>query len=352
METSLKALFRSDQLELAASIGQQISELTLLIEEMFEQLGDPLLSVDDVRALLVTHPRDNVAAALTTLCSEGTLERTKTTSRPLDVGDVELFRLARLPFSRLRLVAIESRTSSGTSRYQFTCDGRLLRSLARVDRLDAVAGTGNQRDEIRRHVERIAEGIASGTQIPNSVLLVLSSDRIANDDEEDAPESFIRIRPIKPEFERITSPTEPDVVIQEYRPVEIDFPYRRAAFDEEKSALLVDGQQRTAALSMVDIDQLPTFSLSVNAEIASSEQAKTVFLVANSTVKIETKFSRALMAAMEQSPGFVTQERPRAVACRNLALQDEKSPFFGLVQYPGVPKEKSMSSPTTRCFRW
>ena len=113
------------------------------------------------------------------------------------------------------------------------------------------------------------------------------------------------------------SPLHEGDIIEEYRPVVLDFPYRRAAFDEEKSALLVDGQQRTAALSLVDIDKIPKLMLSVNAEIASEQDARTIFIVANSTKKIETQFSRALIASMDDTPGYLANERPLAVALKN-----------------------------------
>jgi DGQHR domain-containing protein len=122
---------------------------------------------------------------------------------------------------------------------------------------------------------------------------------------------------------------------QRVRLVEIDFPYRHAAFDAEKPAILVDGQQRTAALALVDVDKMPSFFLSVNAVVADEEEAKRVFRVANSTVKISTQFSRALLASMGEAPGYLLDERTKALAARTLALTDKTSPFKGRVQYPG-----------------
>jgi DGQHR domain-containing protein len=337
---SLKAMFRAEELELAASIGQQSNPLRDRVLESFRALKDPLLSADDVQHLLRIANRDDVVEALGVLVEDKHLEKTNTTSRPLDARDVELYRLAGVTPARLRLVGVESRLSDGSTRFQFTCDGRLIRSIARIDRLDAVSGTGNQREEINTHVHKIAAGIQAGTQVPNPVLLVLNKELVTRNGDEDAPQSYIRIHNLAEDFTRVMSPVDENAVIQEFRPVELDFPYRRAAFDDEKAALLVDGQQRTAALSMVDIDSVPAFALSVNAEVTTTEQAKTVFMVANSTAKIETKFSRALAATMGQSPGFLAQERPRAVASMVLAIKDPESPFFGIVQYPGTQKEK------------
>jgi len=335
---SLTAAFRSEQLELARAIGVQGGPLKDRVLEVFKALPDPLLSPEEVSKLLGSE-KDPTVDALAALHAEGALEKSTTTSRPLDSAGVVLYRLAGVPFVRLKLVGIESRITEGASRLQFTCDGRLIRSIARVDRLDAIAATGNQRDEINSHVHKIAHGIEAGTQIPNPVLLVFLAYQVAGPEDEEAPASFIRIVPMG-DYTRVPSPVVDGTIVQEFRPVQIDLPFRRAAFDEEKSALLVDGQQRTAALSLVDIEKVPSYSLSINAEIADSEQAKTIFIVANSTAKIETQFSRALLASMDQSPGYLASERPKALAAKILALDDTDSPFYGLVQYPGAKNAK------------
>ncbi|WP_181790978.1 DGQHR domain-containing protein [Myxococcus llanfairpwllgwyngyllgogerychwyrndrobwllllantysiliogogogochensis] len=337
MET-LQSQLRREELELAGSIGAQAIPLKDRILELFRTLPDPLLSAEEVAKLLATPDQATVLEALGALHSEGSLERSQTTSRPLDPEGITLFRIAGKPFSRLKLVGIESRLSNGQSRIQFTCDGRLIRSIAKVDRLDSLSKTGNQRDEIARHVKSIAHGISGGTQVPNSILIILVAEQVADTDEE-APESFVRITPLG-DYTRVSSPLDDSATIQEFRPIQIDFPYRRAAFDEEKSALLVDGQQRTAALSLVDIDIVPHFALSVNAQVSTAEEARAVFLVANTTAKIETQFSRALIAAMSESPAYLASERPRALAARSLAIEDPDSPFFNLVQYPGMKAGK------------
>jgi DGQHR domain-containing protein len=334
----LRSTFTSDHLQLAATIGAGPGTPSEKISQLFSTLPDPLLSANDVSQLLGQLDATEVAKTLSELCDQGTLEQSNTTTRPLDAEELALYRLANTPFTRLKLLALEVHVAQeGQTRLQFSCDGRLVRSLAVVDRLDAVAGKGQQREEIRAHVGQIAKGISSGTQIPNSILLVLRDTQVAydNDNGESPPESFVVIRPLSPTWTEMSLPTDPSVIVERVRLVELDFPYRRAAFDDEKSCVLVDGQQRTAALSMVDIDRVPLFQLSVNALVGSDEEAKRVFQIANSTVKISTQFSRALMASMSDVPGYLHKERARAVATRTLALTDPKSPFFGRIQYPG-----------------
>ena len=341
MNDYLKSALRNEEIELATAIGDNGDSLESRVEKLFHELPDLLLSSTDVADLLRTAHTDELIATLVSLTTVGTLEKSESTQRPKDEDGVVLYRRAGVPVKRLKLLATENELGDGTSRYQFTCDGRLLRSIARIDRLDALSGDGQQRDEIKDHVAKIAEGIRGGTQVPNSVLLVLQEELTSiNEDpsEDQQPESFIRVRPLQPWVE-VPHPESAHQAAQKTRIVELDFPFRAAAFDEEKAALLVDGQQRTAGLAFVDIEAVPSFFLSVNAVIADAEEAKNVFHVANSTVKISTQFSRALTATMENAPGYLKDEQLVAQAVRDLALHNESSPFKDQVAYPGVKKK-------------
>ncbi len=353
MNNNLKAAFTKEQISLAATIGAGTDPLEDKIQQLFNDLRDPLLSDQDIHDLLASPSTiDDVKHAVKSLTEKGILESSEQTLRPLDVDGVTLYRLVNVTFGRLKLIALESVLNDGSARYQFTCDGRMIRCIARVDRLDALAASGQQRQEIRSHVDQIAEGIKAGTQVPNAILLVLLDSQVTDDAAEDTPESFIILRPLS-DWLTIPLPNEPDTPVQKFRTVEIDFPFRRATFDEEKSALLVDGQQRTAALSIVDVDDVPNFSLSVNAVRADSEKAKRVFQVANSTVKISTEFSRALLASMEDAPVYLRQERMKALAVKKLALEKADSPFAGLAQHPGVKPAKGAPPrlPTIPCSK-
>jgi DGQHR domain-containing protein len=343
MNDYLKSALRSEEIELATAIGDSGDTLANKIERLFRELPDILLSAADVADLLRTAQTDTLAATLADLVSDDTLEKSVTTHRPKDDDGVVLYRRAGVAIKRLKLLATENQLDDGTSRFQFTCDGRLLRSVARIDRLDALSGDGQQRDEIKDHVAKIAEGIRGGTQIPNSVLLVLQEELsviIEDSSEELPPESFIRIRPLQPWVE-VPHPESTHQAAQKTRIVELDFPFRAAAFDEEKAALLVDGQQRTAGLAFVDVESVPVYFLSVNAVIADTDEAKNVFHVANSTVKISTQFARALTASMGNAPGYLKDEQLVAQAVRDLALSIPTSPFKDQVAYPGAKKKGS-----------
>jgi len=351
MRDYLMATLTSEERAFAADLLSDTEQtVASATRDVFANLDDPLLSAEDVAELLGESDREEeVKAALAALVEDGTLEVSTATQRPFDAERVPLYRSATVPATRLVLSGLQSESLSGTSRFQFSAEGRLIRSIARVDRLDALAGTGQQRKEIEAHVRRIADGVRAGTQIPNPVLLVLleestyfaesQGDEDEDEDEEDLPESFIRIRALEPLQEILDPRGRP---IQRVRMVELDFPYRRAAFDDEKSVLLVDGQQRTAALSLVPVDDMPHVDLGVNVVISTEEDSKRVFQVANETVKISTDFSRALLASMAEAPGYLRSERIKAEACRLLSLTDTGSPFHNIVRYPGARPDRAL----------
>lgn len=271
-----------------------VDELSF-IQSIFNDLGDPLLSVDDLAELWGDRAdRGKLQTAADQLVSRGVLEQSERTQRPFDSPGTKLFRNSRKAVRKMTITALESQDPEGQSRFQFSLDGRLVRGFARVDRLDSLAGTGNQRAEIKSHVEKIKSGISSGTHVPNPILLVFLDGAVhiseANEEPpDDLPESFISVRPLE-NFQETYS--EDGHLLQRARLVEINFPWRKAAFDEEKSVLLVDGQQRTAAISLIPSEILSFVDIGVSAVIADEERAKRVFQVANETVKISTDFSK------------------------------------------------------------
>ena len=234
-------------------------------------------------------------------------------------------------------------------------EGRLVRSPARIERIDAIAGKGAQRKEIKRHIEKIASGIREGVQVPNPVLLVLLDDSTVvvepGDDETDL-ESFTIIRPVEP-FTDVTVPGPVDQLAQRSRTVEIEFPFRFAMFDNEKVALVVDGQQRTAALAYVPLDEVPAVSLTVIATIGDGETAQEIFAVANDTVKIASDLSKMIDALRKQVPAGKTEDKIKAEACRILAVtkQTRRSTESRRSQALPPPGDTSRSSRSSRLSR-
>ena len=341
LETVAKASVTSEQQAAALAIGED-SQLSVAerIHELFLALEDPLLSAVDVHVLLGgTSSKKDVAGGLVRLKEDGLLESDDNTERPFDKQGTELFRLVDVETKRLKLLGIETPTQNPEkTRLQFTCEGRLIRSIARVDRLDALADTGAQRELIKSHAKAIGNGILQGTEIPNSILLVFDSEftGITRFGEEDFPESFVVVRDLQPELLEYVHPNDPVRVVQSVRVVEIDIPFRKAAFDREKRCYLVDGQQRTAGLSVVSVEHVPTYTLAVNAFIADDDEQRTIFRIANNTAKIKTDFQRAIRAVSSGEPK--TEEDRRVRAQKVLALEDPSSPFLGICQYPGILK--------------
>lgn len=161
------ALTKAD-IALAAQIGEDKSKpVEDRLTELFEGLPDPLLSAAEVKTLVgLRESVPKVEGHLEDLVKAGKLEDSSDTQRPLDKPGLRLFRSAAVATSRLKMLALQAELVVGTTVYQLCCDGRLIRSLARIERLDAVAGKGQQRQEIKAHVARIAAGLKQGPPYP------------------------------------------------------------------------------------------------------------------------------------------------------------------------------------------
>jgi len=344
---NLKSRFTTDQIKLAASIGHDDASFADLVVKLFESLNDPLITLDEIMTLLsIIKSKEEGLEIISKLVADDILEQTTTTQRPLDKEkDEVLYRLKSNKFERLKIYGVASQlsTESQEIRIQFTIDGRLIRSIARVDRLDAVSGKGQQRDEIVKHVKSISEGIKSGIQVPNSVILVFEEELWCwdpKDDEEDLPESTIICKPLA-DWREVPIAGSVTKIAQRVCPVELSLPFRNACFDDEKPALLVDGQQRTAALSLVDIDEVPSYFLAVNAVVSSAEDAKEVFRIANSNVRISTDFSRALLGTLNAATGFIKDEKRVAQAVKFISMDNVSSPFYKYVKHPGLKSTRA-----------
>jgi len=344
---TLKSKFGVNELQISAAIGEDSSlDLSGKISSLFEVLSDPLLSVEEAVALLhVNTTIEEATRVFLELESNQILESSVKTQRPLDKSDVRLFRSKSTPFVRMKIYGIAVKLTRETSayRFQFPLDGRIVRSIASIDRLDIISGTGVQREEIVKHVKKIAEGIEAGVQVPNSIILVFNENLVSYDDEQEKigeyPLSQVFIRFLSEWKEQLIPGS--DRLAQVVCPVEIDLPFRNAAFDDEKPCQLVDGQQRTAALSLIDVDKLENFFFSVNAIVGDTETAQATFRIANSSVKISTEFSRALLGTLDSEDGYIADDKRVSRAVKRLIISDVTSPFFKLVKTPGARNPKA-----------
>ena len=192
-------------------------------------------------------------------------------------------------------------------------------------------------------MRRIAEGIRGGNLVPTSILLTIDSDfaEVDPDPEDEISDEFVVIRPLVADWREVQNPTAGHPPGQLVRFVELDSRSVLRRSITTSDALLVDGQQRTAALSLVPVEDVPAYSLAVNAIVVEGDEAKRIFQIANSTVKISTDFGLALLASMDEVPVHLSTDKRRATATRVLASVDSESPFLGLVKYPGAPSTPS-----------
>src|SRR5262249_3443739 len=144
MQEALKARFTDKELKLAASLGQGDSPLRAKLESFFTELSDPLVTADELKELLaVPSDKSEITTCLDQMIAASFLEKSENTQRPLDDEGTVLFRKQDVPVTRLKILGTASQLNDQSTRYQFTIDGRLIRSFARVQRLDAIAGTGS-----------------------------------------------------------------------------------------------------------------------------------------------------------------------------------------------------------------
>jgi len=324
------------------------------IQTTFVELSDPLLSASDFQVLFDLNNENEALEILNSLVEESFLESDSKTLRPLmpkaneEMKFEKLFRLKGIESSQLKLLGLETEMRRRENPdlidryYQFSCDARLIRQIAQIEHFDAVVGTGNQREEVKKHILKIQEGIESGRQIPNSVLLVFDPSRTIHSssgelEEGDRPgldKGFIN-RPPDSIVELPNPQDETDPIAQRIATVQLFIPYRKAAFDHEKILSIADGQQRTAAMGLASIDKVPEYVITVSAVLpADTDAKKTIFIIANSAKAIKSDFQSLMKID-------TAMETPSPYVARLLAL-NEDSPLFQLVELPGVKKERAV----------
>lgn len=231
MHEALLNSYTDAEREEAASLteSQMLSGEEVVRALFTDVLDDPLLTAEDIAELTNLDADALRDSILPGLVHDAFLESDEETQRPFDPAGTTLYRAAEGSFKRLRCVALESLDRDGSSSFQTTIDGRILRQLAQVDRLDALTGEGVQRDELLSHAKDIADGVRGGKRIPNAILLVLLDDAIqhvndesANDeeDEDDEIASFITIRPLMDNWLDVPHPLVEELHLQSVRLVE------------------------------------------------------------------------------------------------------------------------------------
>lgn len=305
-------------------------------------LPDSLLSLADLKFLFHgTRERSkNIEQALDDLVALNELERDDVSRRPLDDKEVPLWRDAKRSPRRVQVLGLAETLPDGLVRIQLSMNGRDLRSVAQVDTIDSVAGRGEQRDPIKKHIAEIAESVRGGTQIPSAAIIAIDDTAVVDKSSFSASDYLndsdgeVVIRLLGSRSALIPA-TIPDT----FGPVSlvaVSFPARDAAFDVEKLAYLVDGQQRSAAVYSLGPGSQGV-RLTVNAIVCDAITRARIFRVANNTRKISIDHTRALKAIEAAAGRPVDDKAIRDAAVRALVVDKVGKVLHSHVKYPGLP---------------
>lgn len=198
--------------------------------------------------------------------------------------------------------------------YCFAVDGKRLldfTAVSRVKRSDEGQLDGYQRPEVMSHIRAIRRYIESPeAMLPNAVVLAF--------------DSRVRFVPA-----RRRSPVDYSCMGELVIPVDETLP------DSEKPALLVDGQQRAAAIRDADVAEFPVAAVAFIA--SDEEEQRSQFILVNNTKPLPKGLIHELLpdASGYLPPKYARRQLPALVMTRlNL---DSDSPFRGAIATPTFP---------------
>lgn len=198
--------------------------------------------------------------------------------------------------------------------YCFAVDGKQLldfTAVSRVRRTHEGELAGYQRPEVMNHIRAIRRYIESPEALlPNAVVLAFDS-RV----------KFLPGRRRSP----VSYSTMGELII----------PVDEALPDAEKPALLVDGQQRVAAIRDADVDEFPVAAVAFIA--SSSDEQRSQFILVNNTKPLPKGLIHELLpdAAGYLPPKYARRKLPAQVMTR--LNVDSDSPFCGAIATPTSP---------------
>lgn len=198
--------------------------------------------------------------------------------------------------------------------YCFAIDGKHLlnfTAVSRVKRTDEGELDGYQRPEVMNHIRAIRRYIESPEALlPNAVVLAF-----------DSRARFIPGR----RRSAVNYSTMGELVI----PIDETLP------ESEKPALLVDGQQRAAAIRDADVAEFPIAAVAFIASGADEQRSQ--FILVNNTKPLPKGLIHELLpdAAGYLPPKYARRQLP-AQAMTRLNL-DSDSPFCGAIATPTSP---------------
>jgi DGQHR domain-containing protein len=208
--------------------------------------------------------------------------------------------------------ALHTVQGDGVDVYSFFIKGKdilKIADLARIERDEKDKLQGFQRPEIRSHVNGIVDYLNSGKVLfPNAIILAMRSDI-----------RFVNSRGPRPQADEQLSQTGT-----------LTIPVRP---EGEKVAWVVDGQQRSLALSKSANNDI---AVPVVAFVSNSlGMAREQFILVNKAKPLPTRLINELLPETESVllPRELSNRRTPSELC-NLLHRDERSPFHGLIRRP------------------
>jgi len=204
--------------------------------------------------------------------------------------------------------------------YCFGVDGKVLHTFAAVSRIHRAHAElrGYQRPEVLTHIRAIRRYLESpGAMLPNAIVLAFD-DRV--------------------HFEAIPSRS----TIGYSTPGELVIPVDEAASEADKPALLVDGQQRSAAIRDADLDEFPVAAVGFIAE--SENEQRSQFILVNNTKPLPKGLIHELLpdTVGHLPPAYQRRRLPALLMSRlnndDLFDRDDDSPFQGRIASPTAPE--------------
>lgn len=213
----------------------------------------------------------------------------------------------------LRVPAIE--VKQGERRiYCFAVDGKKIHDFATVSRIhrdDEGALDGYQRPEVLSHIKAIRRYLESeGAMLPNAVVLAFDA-RVT--------------------FEPYKRRSSVDYSV----PGEIIIPVDESLAEEDKPALLVDGQQRSAAIREANLGEFPVAAVGFIA--SSEEEQRSQFILVNNTKPLPKGLIHELLP---ETSGYLPPKYARRQLPAQLMIRlnsDPEGPFYRKIAMPTSP---------------
>ena len=212
-----------------------------------------------------------------------------------------------------RQPALEIRQGMNRTFYAFAIDGKLLPRFATVSRIRRQSDnalSGYQRPEVLSHIAEIRSYIESHDPLlPNAIVIAFDH----------------RVRFV---------PSEADGCAYS-RFGHLEIPVVAGTPDEKKPGLIVDGQQRTAAIRDAHIDSFP---ICATAFIAGDErEQREQFILVNSTKPLPKGLIYELLPQTEMKLPTLLQKRRFPAGLLERLNADAVSPLRGMIRTPTTP---------------